>query len=432
MTDGHVRDVGPADVQNPVDPLLERIGISSPDVHGFVLPGFEGVAHSFTRQLRRGNGGAAVAVYHHGKAVVDLWGGSRDDDDDEPWLEDTLAMSFSTTKGVTSTAVHLLASRGLVDYREPVATYWPEFAQNGKAAVTVADVLTHAAGLHRVRTLVDSAHRMLDWEHMTDALAKAEPVYAPGTDSGYHGLTYGWLAGEIVRRVDGRSLARFVDEEIAEPLGLDGLYIGCPPGQRHRVAALHPLGNLVFGPRPARIVQRRIGARFSQVLAALRVPLVPQRAINTLVPRRMNEVMYSPELMDAEVPSANGFFTARSLARMYAMIAGHGEIDGVRLLTRETVDEIAEVRVAGLDRVLGLPMGWRLGFHRAMAFRARLDHGFGHFGFGGSGAWADPSRELSMAMTCNRGTGTPVGDTRIAWLGGAAVQAADRIDARDR
>ena len=197
------------------------------------------------------------------------------------------------------------------------------------------------------------------------------------------------------------------------------------------MATLRPLGNLVFGPRPLRIAQRHIGKRFSQILSALRVPFVPQRMINTLIPRYMHEVMYAPQLMDAEVPSANGFFTARSLARMYAMIANHGEIDGVRLLSRETVDEIAKVRVTGRDRTLGMKMNWRLGYHQATAVGANLDHGFGHFGFGGSGAWADPTRELSLAMTCNRGTGSPVGDTRIAKLGGAAIQAADRVDERN-
>ncbi|MGZ8690900.1 MAG: serine hydrolase domain-containing protein, partial [Aeromicrobium sp.] len=402
-----LRDDGPSDVSSTFDPLLERVGVGSPTLRGFVHPDFADVPRLFRTQLRKGNGGAAVAVYHHGKAVVDLRGGSRNDEED-PWLEDTLAMCFSTTKGVTSTAVHVLASRGLIDYDAPVARYWPEFAQNGKEDTTVADVLTHSAGLHRMRTLVDTAHRMLDWEHMTDALAKARPVYEPGTESGYHGLTYGWLAGELVRRVDGRTLARFVDEEIAQPLGLDGLYIGCPESERHRVATLRPLGNLVFGPRPLRIAQRQIGRRLSQILSALRVPFVPQRLINTLIPRYMHEVMYAPELMDAEVPSANGFFTARSLARMYAMIANHGEIDGVRLLSRETVDEIAKVRVTGRDRTLGMKMNWRLGYHQATTVGANLDHGFGHFGFGGSGAWADPTRELSLAMTCNRGTGSPV------------------------
>jgi len=183
---------------------------------GWVHPGFEGVERVFQRQLRRTTGGAAVAVYHRGQLVVDLWGGSRAEQ--QPWQRDTLAMCFSTTKGVVSTALHLLADRGQISYDAPVAEYWPQFAQRGKGQITVRHVLTHSAGLHRMRTLVDSAQRMLDWEYMVAALEQAEPAYEPGTRHGYHALTYGWLAGELVRRVSGRPVARFVADELARPL----------------------------------------------------------------------------------------------------------------------------------------------------------------------------------------------------------------------
>ena len=149
---------------------------------GWVHPGFEGVERVFQRQLRRTTGGAAVAVYHRGQLVVDLWGGSRAEQ--QPWQRDTLAMCFSTTKGVVSTALHLLADRGQISYDAPVAEYWPQFAQRGKGQITVRHVLTHSAGLHRMRTLVDSAQRMLDWEYMVAALEQAEPAYEPGTRHG--------------------------------------------------------------------------------------------------------------------------------------------------------------------------------------------------------------------------------------------------------
>jgi CubicO group peptidase (beta-lactamase class C family) len=393
-------------------------------VDGFAHKDFEAVADTFRRQIGRTNGGAAVSVYHRGEAVVDLWGGTGVDD--EPWERDTVAMCFSTTKGVASTALHVLADRGLVDYDEPVATYWPEFAQNGKETLTVRHVLTHSAGLHRIRSLVDHGTRMLDWDHMVEALAAAAPAYEPGTRHGYHALTYGWLVGEIIRRVDGRDIATFVAEELAEPLGCDGLYIGLPPSERHRVA---PLGTLGI-PRPSnptvRRVEKRIGTTMGKMVSAMPGTFNPRRIINTLAPRNVEEALYGPEVMDAAVPAANGFFTARSLGRLYAMLAGWGELDGVRILSEGTVGRISSVQRRGVDHVLVVPMDWRLGYHRVFTTRGGISSAFGHFGFGGSGAWADPLRDLSVAMVCTRGSGTPIGDLRIMELGAAAVRSADQ------
>ncbi len=390
---------------------------------------FRAVATVFRRQLRRTGGGAAVSVYHRGQPVVDLWGGTRDGDD--PWASDTLTMCFSTTKGVTSTALHVLADRGEIDYDEPVATYWPEFAQNGKAAVTVRHVLTHSAGLHRLRSLVDNADRMLDWEHMCDALAAARPAYEPGTRHGYHALTYGWLVGEIVRRVSGRSIGSVVRTEISEPLGLDGLYLGLAEDQRHRVATLEPMGLPRPGWEPLRRVEKEVGRRMGQVVSALPGALNTRRIANALAPRGVEDVLWGSEVMDAEIPAANGFFTARSLGRMYAAIAGGGEVDGVRLLSEQTVATLSEINGSGPDLVLVVPMQWRLGYHRVFTTRGTPPDAFGHFGFGGSGGWADPSRELSVAMVCSRGAGTPVGDLRIAEIGTAAIRCADEVQRRD-
>jgi CubicO group peptidase (beta-lactamase class C family) len=387
---------------------------------GFAQPGFEGVARLFGRQLRRTTGGAAVAVYFRGELVVDLWGGRRSAD--EPWGRDTLAMCFSTTKGCTSAAMHLLADRGQLDYDAPVAEYWPSFAQAGKEKVTVRHVLTHSAGLHRMRTLVDSADRMLDWEYMVGALERAEPAYEPGTRHGYHALTYGWLAGELIRRVSGRPIARFVDEELARPLGLDGLYVGCPPEQRGRIAPLAPMAAPVgrrLGLQPGAVMGGPVG----RIPALLGLPVSPRRFVNALLPRGIEDVLWGPEVMDAEIPAANGFFTARSLAKLYALLAGSGEVGGVRLLSEETVRRIGVVHARGPDLVLVLPMGWRLGYHRAFTTRGAVRGAFGHFGFGGSGGWADPRHNLAVAMVCNRGGGTPIGDLRLAELGSAAYRA---------
>ena len=391
---------------------------------GSARKGYGLVAKVFERQLSRGSGGAAVAVYHRGEPVVDLWGGMRTED--ARWQSDTVAMCFSTTKGVASTALHMLADRGLVDYDAAVAEYWPEFAANGKEAVTVRHVLTHSAGLHRIRSIVDRGDRLLDWDHMTDALAAAAPAYEPGTRHGYHALTYGWLVGELVRRVDGRPVEEFVDEEIAQPLGCDGLYIGLPESQRHRVAPLEAISL----PRPSnptlRRIEKDIGTRMGKVISALPGTLNTRRIANALVPRNAEEALFSEATMDASIPAANGFFTARSLARMYAVIAGGGELDGVRLLSPERVRVMGEVQRRGRDLVLVMPMDWRLGYHRVFTTRGPVRSAFGHFGFGGSGAWADPERDLAVALVCNRGSGTPVGDLRMMELGAAAVRAADR------
>lgn len=399
-----------------------RLGCGGASVDGYVHPDFTGVANAFRNQLRRTSGGAAVAVYQHGELVVDLWGGTRNDDGD-PWLSETMAMCFSTTKGLTSTALHLLADRGLVDYGAPVAEYWPEFAQAGKANVTVEHLMTHSAGLHRIRSVIDNADRMLDWDFMVDALAEAEPAYPPGTNTGYHALTYGWLVGEVVRRVSGKSLDQFVREEIAEPLGTDGLFLGCPPSERHRIAPLRPMGRVMFGPRPLRVMQRQIGEQFGRAFSLVHSPVNPRRMINALVPRGIEDVMQAGDIMDASIPAANGFFTARSLARMYAMIAGQGEVDGVRLLSPDTVAQMSQIRVWRRDLILVVPMKWRLGYHLVGTTRGRVDEAFGHFGFGGSGGWADPTRDLSMAMVCNRGSGSPIGDLRLLQLGSAVMSA---------
>lgn len=381
---------------------------------------FREVADVFRKQVARTDGGAAVAVYHRGRLVVDLWGGVRSLDG-APWTRDTLAMCWSTTKGVVATCAHVLADRGELDYDERVATYWPEFAQNGKSDITVRQVLSHSAGLHRVGTIIDHGSRILDWEHMTDALARAKPAYQPGTSVGYHALTFGWLVGELVRRISGTPIEQFVQKEIAEPLGLDGLYIGCPPEQRQRVAPLVPMSpafKRLSGP-----VGGVVFDRLTKTLRAVRSPINPHRMINAALPRGMEDVIADPRLLDAAVPAMNGHFDAVSLGAMYAMLAGGGQLGGVRILSEETVCRAGGVETDQRDRVIAINMQWRLGYHRLPIISKRLPRGFGHFGFGGSGAFADPGHDLALAMVCNRGQGTPIGDLRILRLSQATARA---------
>lgn len=379
-------------------------------MQGYVHPDFADVAARFGRQIARQRvGGGAVAVYHRGAAVVDVWAGDRNAAG-EPWEKDTMSLSWSTTKGVASTALHILADRGMVGYDEPVARYWPEFAQAGKGAVTVRQVLAHEAGLHRLRDMIESAEDILDWERMSEGLAAAAPAYEPGTRSGYHALTYGNLIGEIVRRVSGKPVHEVVQVEIADPLGLDGLYLFTPPAERSRIAQPTRMPRMFEGGSAPEWMERR-----STVLAEmLRV-----------APDGLGSLFWSTAVYDGCVPSANGVFTARSLARMYSAIAGGGQFEGVRLLSPETVEAMGEVQSNRPDAVVGFPMRWRLGYHLVGTTRGILPKAFGHWGYGGSGAWADPSRNLAVAMVVNRVAGTPFADHRMIQLSGAAVRCAD-------
>jgi len=399
-------------------------------LQGRLHPDFAGVAVSLARIMpRKGPGGAAVCVYHRGEKVVDVWGGTRDAEG-SPWQADTVAVCFSTTKGVASTLLHVLADRGLVDYDTPVAHYWPEFAQNGKESITVRHVMCHEAGLYAIADMVDHAREMLDWDTMVEKLAAATPRHAPGEDHGYHALTYGWLVGEIARRVTGgKPFPELLATELAAPLGLEGLYCGVPEHEQHRCAELMAAG-MGAPPEQQRERMRKFrerAKRIDRLLSALGVAYDPQESLDALVPPGMEDLEFNDApARGASIPAANGMFTARSLARLYACLAGGGELDGVRLVSRETIARASEEQNRGIGRVVPISMRWRLGYHRVFAFGARVPGGFGHFGFGGSGAWADPSRELSVAMVCNRGTGTPVGDVRLMRLSKVAIESADR------
>lgn len=207
------------------------------DVDGFVLDRrFDSVAE-LARRLAESAGGGAFCVYLDGAAVVDVWAGARDAPSGIPWQADSMAMSWSTTKGVTSTVLHMLADRGVLDYDSPIAAYWPEFAQNGKGGVTVRQLMAMEAGLYDVRHLIADPREMLDHDTMAAHLASARPLHEPGRASAYHAFTYGWLAGELVRRVTDATLGDFVRSEISEPLSLDGCYIGTPAAEFDRVAA---------------------------------------------------------------------------------------------------------------------------------------------------------------------------------------------------
>jgi CubicO group peptidase (beta-lactamase class C family) len=390
-------------------------------VEGHVDPGFEPVATALGRQVARVGGGAAACVYYRGRPVVDLWAGERAPG--VPWLADTPAMSFSTSKGVTATALHRLADRGLVDYDVPIARYWPEFAQGGKASITLRHVLSHRAGLYNLRDLVDHGERMLDWRYMVRALERARPAHEPGAYPAYHGLTYGWLVGEVVERVSGMTFSDFLQREVVEPLGLDGMWIGAPAAARARAAKLSPPMKRLLqiermrGPaRAIRMVSRWVG--FPIDLSFFRDALLVEQG---------GDVFWHPNILVAPIPAANGLFTARALARLYAALADGGTLDGSRLLSEETVQAATTVQTRQRDRVILFRPGWRLGYHGAFTARGALKGGFGHFGFGGSGAWADPGRRLALGFVNNSAGGMPLGDLRVAQIGAAVIGCVKRL-----
>ncbi len=388
-------------------------------IHGYVHPDFRNVARVLERQLRRQTrGGAAVCVYHRGEKMVDVWMGTSDRRG-RPWQDDTMAMSFSTTKGVVATALHVLVDQGLADYDDPVAKWWPAFGESGKDVITIRQILCHEAGLHKIRDSLDHADRMLDWEYMREVMEEQIPAYRPGARNGYHGLTFAWLVGELIERISGRPLAEVLRTELVEPLELDGVYVGTPAEVRNRVAELiHSGAQIPEAPKPLENMARRLSRTF-------RLPLDIDHIAGALLPPGMTELIYSERVLDTPIPSLNGVFTARSLARLYAALAGGGELDGVRILRPETLERATQVQNTRVDLVVPFPMRWRLGYHLAGTSRGILPNGFGHFGYGGSGAWADPDRELSVALVCNRVAGTPFGDLRMLSLGSAAVKCAE-------
>lgn len=381
-------------------------------MEGLVHPDFGAVSEKLAKITgkRSAAGGAAVAVYHRGELVVDVWTGTRDAAG-APWERDTMAMCFSTTKGVVATVLHRLVDQGLVAYDEPVVTYWPEFGTGGKERITVRDLLTHRAALHRVRSLVDSADDLLDWGGMVARLEAAAPAWPPGTRPGYHALTYGWLVGEVIRRVTGLTVDEVLQREIGGPLGLDGLHIGAPRSERHRVAAL--------------LIDERRADRLSRLFDRLERydwarPAVEALAVDGFLQLDPDRVL------DAEIPAANGVFTARDLARVYAGLVTPEAFEAPPLVSAETLAAATRVQTTQRDKVVGFPMRWRLGYHLAATTAGVPPRGFGHFGFGGSGAWGDPDSGLAVAMVLNQVAGSPFGDTRLLRVGGAALRAARR------
>ncbi|MTE13096.1 serine hydrolase domain-containing protein [Nocardia aurantiaca] len=353
-------------------------------VHGAWEPGYDDAITAFARLFSTGRGGGALAVYHQGRPVVDIWTGSADLDRGVAWQSNTAALSYSTSKGITATVLHRLAEQGLIDYHAPVAEYWPEFGVNSKKNITVADVLTHRAGLSHVAPLARNLEELVDHHLMEERIAAAAPDRWRGIPA-YHAISFGWLAAGIARAVTGKGMGELYRTELAEPLQIDGLHLGTPPPSANVTVAVPHGSQVPFGiPDAARVLRiaRHIPAPGAGFIRAIYTHGVERVASGT-----------DPAILLGESPAANGVFTARAIAAVYDGIATD------RLLPRSRVRRISRVQTWLPDRNLLLPMGWRLGYHSIPTPGA--PRGFGHIGLAGSGGWTDPDTGLSVGLVHN-------------------------------
>lgn len=370
---------------------IARPELAGARITGHVAPAFRGVLDAFVRNFEHDvELGASLAIEVDGERVVDLWGGFADPEARTPWQEDTVGVVFSNTKPATALCAHLLADAGALDLDRAVAHYWPDFAAAGKQDITVRMLLDHSAGLPALReALPDGA--AFDWAQMCERLAREAPFWAPGTRVGYHGLTFGWLVGEVVRRVAGVSLGDFFRERIAEPLGLD-FWIGLPESEESRVARTVPARPAA---QPRNAFERAVAEEPDSVTALY------FRNTGGWRPSGFN----SRRGHAAQIGAAGGITHARALARLYGALA----LDDGRLLSPAALSRATEVSSATHEDVcLRVPTRFAAGFMRQMDNRARgLDSArfgrdaFGHVGAGGSLAFASPRLRLGFGYTMN-------------------------------
>ena len=358
-------------------------------IEGTCDPRFERVREAFAENFAsRGEVGAAVAVTIDGRPVIDLWGGYADKQRTRPWTRDTIVNVYSATKGVAATCLNRLADQGRVDLDAPVARYWPEFAQAGKERVLVRWLLSHRAGLPAVRKTLP-AGALLDWAVMTAALAEQEPWWEPGTRHGYHALTFGYLIGEVIRRVDGRSPGAYCREEIAGPLEID-FHIGLDARDDARCA------EVIAAPPPAPGQPNPFAAIDPESMSA--------KAVNNPPGAMRLSAVNSRAWRGAEVPAANGHTNARALARFYGALAHGGKLDGVRILSPAQIERCLIEQSSGIDAVANVPMRFGLGYRltQPAALYGPNPRTFGHTGAGGSLGFADPDAKVGFAYTMNQ------------------------------
>jgi CubicO group peptidase (beta-lactamase class C family) len=358
-------------------------------IDGHCDPRFTAVREQFFANFtERGDVGAAVCVYQDGVRVVDCWGGHADAARTRPFGPDTIVSVASTTKGMVALCAHMLAERGKLDLDAPVARYWPEFAAAGKQDIPVRWLLSHRAGLPAIRPALPAA-ALFDWTTMTAAIAETAPWWTPGERHGYHAVTFGHLVGEVIRRVDGRTVGAFLRDEVTGPLRAD-FFIGVPAEVDGRAAEVLP------PPPPGEpTIWDTLLADPDSVSG--RTFLNPPRAAGLVNTRAWRA---------AEIPAANGHTSARGVARVYAALARGGELDGVRLVTPSTIERAIAEQSRGRDAVLTLPTRFATGFMLGMPggiFNCGPGRRtFGHPGHGGSIGFADPDARLGFGYVTNQ------------------------------
>jgi len=371
-------------------------------VSGRVEPGFEPVLQAFTRNFSEHDEvGAACSLYHRGRCVVDLWGGLADPASGRPWEQDTVALVFSAAKGPTATCINRLVEAGLLDIDLPVAHYWPEFGCNGKEAITTRLVLSHQAGLAAIDGDL-TLPQVLAWDPVVQAIAAQAPNWPPGSQHGYHARSFGWILGEVLRRITGQSPGHYLAQEIAQPLGLN-YWVGLPAQELAKCATLIP----PEGGSDA------VAALLGADSLTARVMSGPSDLFG------YNQMWNRPEVLAAEMPSSNGVGDARSLARFYAAVMD--EVDGVRLLGARQLAAACKPQVQGPDAVIFRETCFGLGY----ALQPFLAPGagpnsFGHPGAGGALAFADPDAQLGFAYVMNAMQFNLEGDQRSVSLVEAA------------
>jgi len=359
-------------------------------IEGACDPKFQRVKDAFAQNFERGlEVGAAVAITIDGKPAVDLWGGHADKARTRPWTRDTIVNVYSTTKGLTATCAHRLVDQGRLEFDAPVAKYWPEFAHKGKDKIPVRWLLGHRAGLPAIQKPLPPA-ALFQWDTMCAALAEQEPWWEPGTKHGYHALTFGWLVGEVIRRISGKSLGTFFRDEIATPLGLDA-HIGLDAKHDARTASL-----IAAPPAPPDQPDPLAAARAdpeSMTGKAFSNPPIGGPGLAN-----------SREWRAAELGAANAHATSRSLARLYGALSRGGEIDGFRVLTPESIVRCHSEQSYGRDEVLTFITRFGLGFMMSspLAPYGPNPRTFGHPGAGGSIGFADPDAKVGFGYTMNQ------------------------------
>lgn len=376
---------------------------STTAIHGHCAAGFEGVRAAFADNFAKGlDDGASVCVTVDGTPVVDLWAGTRDAEQKLPWEEDTLVNVYSTTKTMAALTMLLLADRGAFDLHDRVAKLWPEFAAHGKDQVTIAHLLSHAAGLSGLDTPV-SPEDLYDHEKICSLLAAQAPWWEPGTACGYHAITQGYLLGEVVRRATGATLGSVFRKEIAEPLGID-FHIGIGADYDHRIGDLIPptenLGEATGNGKAGSISARTFA----------------NPATNALQSRQEG-------WRRAEIPAANGHGNARSVARAQALLACGGELDGKRLMSEAGARRVLEEQIQGTDLVLGLPTRYGMGYGLSQTMMPLPPGAAFWGGWGGSLIIADLDSRTTYAFVMNRMVSTLMGDPRTMSLGAAVAMA---------